>query len=167
MFPFPTLTDDDDDIDPRMRERLVLGRGRWHLAQVVAFECTPRRILRLGRPGFDLAGLFPTAEIVHDPQRMATADVVWCDFALASLPEPARAISRLWEGMADNALLAVVDAHRVSSDRIARWLGQELGICAAPGLLAGLRIPFSPLHVSILDHQRGAWQSVGMVGRKR
>ena len=63
------------------------------------------------------------------------------------------------------ALPAVVE--RIAEEPDPSGVRVELGLRASPGLLAGLRVPFLPLHTSVLDHQGGAWQSVVMVGRKR
>lgn len=173
MFPlFPTLASDYDDdwLDPPMRERLALGRGRWHLAQVLAFEQTPKHLLRLGRGGFDLARVFPEARHTRHARgttRPVGPDVVWCDFALGSAPEPARAIAEVWELVPDDGLVAVVDLYAARSGRTERELLESFELRVSPGLLAGLRVAFSPIHTSVLDHQGGAWQSVVMIGRKR
>ena len=159
---------------PSALEHRVLSRSRRLLADLVAFDASPRRVVDLGRGGLCLEERFPEATVrvgdlsaSHQPVWTGWPDVVWCDYALSGGEPPEALVSRLRTSVPDGALVAVVDAHSAPTCGMARWLRDTLGITPVPSLLGALRASFVPLQVSMLEQQGGMWRTLVFVGRKK
>jgi hypothetical protein len=130
----------------RYLEGLLLGRAHGQLADVAAFECDPRRILRLGAERVDVEARFPRARVRPGGPVGAWAgwpDLVWTELLFGAVADPYRLAAEVWLAMPIGATLAAIEIDEVVDTSTRRWLrgrGVEPGPAGARAVSERFRV---------------------------
>jgi hypothetical protein len=174
VFPVvsPSVGPFDPGPDPALRrslDRLLLGRARRLLRDVVWFEASPTRVIRLGRDGVDLPTALPgtlvrASTLASAPTWRGWPDLVWCDHLLsapgAEIPL-GTTLDRLADAVPRGSVVALVDTHPSTPAPIVRAL--ELHPVGDPR--PGLRARFTALHDAMVVDRDGV-RALLFVGRR-
>jgi hypothetical protein len=170
MFSLTHVTDLVPDRPVRESEsRLQAGRARRLLRDLVWFESSPTRVVRLGVEGLHLPTELPGTMVRAGTLANAATwrgwpDVVWCDHLLSSpgaeIPV-GTTLDRLADAVPRGGLLALVDLHGDTPADLA----SALGLRPARNTLSGLRDRFTGLHEATVAQANGS-RSLLFLGRR-